>query len=173
MFPVLHHRSARPRGRPARSGPHRTAALVAVAGIAVDQATKAITASSRCGRFLCPQRNHALMLGVPAGSAVSVVAASVLGLAAFAGWVRFVRRWVTLPAWVLGLVVAGIVSNLVDRLVSGSVRDFLAGPGGSLLNIADLLLGLGVLWALALVAVHRRPTRPRRSIERPDTSGGR
>jgi len=129
--------------------------LVVAAGVAVDQTTKAVSASMRCGTFVCPQRNGALMLGVPAGSVGAAIAASVMGLVVFALWVRLVRRWAELSAWPLGLVIAGIVSNLADRVLLGSVRDFLAGPGDTLVNLADLFLGVGVLWCVVLVVIGR------------------
>ena len=130
----------------------RSVVLVAVAATAVDQAAKALASSSPCGRFVCPERNPSLMLGVPAGSTAFAIVAGLIG---FGSWVRITKQWVTFPAWTSGLVVAGIVSNLLDRVFSGSVRDFIAGPADRLYNPADLFLAIGLLWCVGLVTLSR------------------
>jgi lipoprotein signal peptidase len=49
-----------------------------------------------------------------------------------------------LPGWILALVIGGSLSNLMDRLLLGAVRDFLA-IGHLVINLADLAVVAGVL----------------------------
>jgi signal peptidase II len=64
------------------------------------------------------------------------------------------KNWTGWTAVALGLILAGGLSNLIDRLVRGSVVDFIEIGLGSLrtgvFNIADVAIGAGVclfLWA--------------------------
>ncbi len=54
-----------------------------------------------------------------------------------------------LPAWPVALTVAGAVSNLVDRAVLGSVRDFLV-VGSVVINVADVAVIIGLVTAVAM-----------------------
>ena len=68
------------------------------------------------------------------------------------------------PAWAAGLVIGGAVSNLADRLLVGSVRDFLATPW-IVLNVADLAVAVGIVgW---LVAGSRRTASTAHTLTRP------
>lgn len=49
----------------------------------------------------------------------------------------------------LGMVVAGGVSNLIDRMLWGSVMDFIPFFGLWTFNIADFSISVGVVWLLA------------------------
>jgi signal peptidase II len=47
----------------------------------------------------------------------------------------------------MGLILAGGLSNLLDRVIWGYVRDFIFYPGiGVYGNIADIILLIGVVW---------------------------
>ena len=50
----------------------------------------------------------------------------------------------------LGLFYSGAVSNLVDRLVFGGVRDFLPLPFGLTNNLADWAIGMGLVCVVIL-----------------------
>jgi hypothetical protein len=50
------------------------------------------------------------------------------------------------------MIVAGILGNVIDRLVLGSVRDFLAFPGNTVVNVADIALVVGISMAGIAVA---------------------
>jgi signal peptidase II len=104
--------------------------------------------------------------------------AIVVGLAVFAFWTDR-RAWVSHLA--IGLILAGGVGNLYDRVTFGAVRDFLHlfprrhlpfgfnWPGGSreifpwVFNVADMLLLLGM--ALLLIQAWRADAAQRR-VER-------
>ncbi len=49
-----------------------------------------------------------------------------------------------------GLFYAGAVSNLVDRLIFGGVRDFLPLPFGLTNNLADWAIGMGLTYVVIL-----------------------
>lgn len=47
--------------------------------------------------------------------------------------------------WFVGLILGGAVSNFVDRLLKGSVIDFIDVPFFSIFNLADVAITAGVL----------------------------
>ena len=65
-------------------------------------------------------------------------------------WLYIVYEWIKegqgIKKWAKGFIVAGGLSNLIDRVVFGAVRDFIYYPVVSIYgNIADIFLVLGVL----------------------------
>lgn len=84
-----------------------------------------------------------------------------VGMALMAvGFVALKKRWVGLPLAGASLVVAGGVSNLLDRFVRGNVVDFMSVGIGSvrtgIFNVADVaILAGGVLIAIGHNLGHR------------------
>lgn len=69
------------------------------------------------------------------------------------------------PSWGLSLILSGGISNLIDRLLSGYVIDFLKLPGlGFHFNLADVFITLGVL--LILVKYINDEIRSRNNLSR-------
>jgi lipoprotein signal peptidase len=136
------------------------AVLTAAAVLIVDQASKLVTESVGCGAVVCPVRNDVLFLSIRGGSAPTVLGIGLLGLAIFAVWVFVaVRRGVSVPSVASALVVSGIVANLTDRVLLGSVRDFIMIPNVAVGNVADLAIVAGlVMCQLAMVNASRRRT---------------
>ncbi len=70
-------------------------------------------------------------------------------LVAAAFFVAFSRKLVPLQAFLISLIVGGGISNLIDRLLQGSVTDFLNVGLGSLrtgiFNIADVAIMAGAI----------------------------
>jgi signal peptidase II len=132
----------------------RNAGLWAVGIVAADQLTKLWAVSGRADGhgWVDPAGNAEFSLGVfgvPVLLAVVLMAAAIVGVVAY-GY-RRVERGVLAP-WGLGLVVGGATANLVDRVVLGSVQDFIvAGP--IVLNVADAAVVVGLV---AMVVAHRR-----------------
>jgi lipoprotein signal peptidase len=132
--------------------------------VVIDQATKFWAESATCGPIVCPLRNDALFLGVGSGSDVDVLAMTAIGLGLFVLWLRSARaHGRPVPSMAAAIVTAGILANATDRIALDAVRDFLAIPGGVVLNIADV----GVIGGLALcVASQMRTSSPRSITER-------
>jgi hypothetical protein len=119
--------------------------------LAVDQLSKLAAGFARCGPVVCPLRNDALFLGVGAASSVNAGAIGLIGLVTFGLWVFAVRRYRVRPIAV-AFVVAGIIANTLDRVLLGSVRDFLVIPGGVVINVADVADVGGLFVCVATVA---------------------
>lgn len=56
------------------------------------------------------------------------------------------------PAWSVGLVLGGSVSNAAERLATGFVADYIKGPG-VVVNLADIAVLVGLLVASVLVLI--------------------
>lgn len=90
--------------------------------------------------------------GMPVGSGMLVVVMFV----ALAGLMYFFwKTESTAVCFPLGLILAGGVSNLFDRITFGCVRDFAFVSWFPAFNLADVLLTVGVL-ALFVVTVSGR-----------------
>jgi lipoprotein signal peptidase len=120
--------------------------------VVADQVSKLATSSTGCGTHLCPVRNDALMLGIGHGPTTQVLLIGLAGLVGFCLWVRTMRRRIELAPLAVVVVVAGILGNLVDRVLFGSVRDFLLIPGDVAINVADVALTVGLLVCAAAAA---------------------
>ena len=116
--------------------------------------------------------NHGAVFGIGQNARgafiVFTAVAVVAGVAIFGWWTRASSKWTHVA---IGLILAGGVGNLYDRVVFGAVRDFLylfprcslpfglAWPGGSrevfpwVFNVADMLLLAGM--AILLVRSRR------------------
>jgi signal peptidase II len=159
---------------PARPG-LRAALLVATAAtIGADRLTKHLATATLAGRpgqsFLggAVQLEYALnpgaFLGFGGGWPASVrlvvfTAFTAIGVVVIAALARRVR---VVPAHVgLGLIAGGALSNLADRLVAGSVVDFLYLEVGPLhtgvFNVADIAILAGGI----LVVLFAQASRPR------------
>ena len=94
--------------------------------------------------------------GLPRWARTALFSAGAALLLAGCGVVALRHPWPRLPLLGLGLVLAGGLSNLVDRVARGSVVDFLnvgVGPVRTgIFNLADVAILVGV----ALFALGRR-----------------
>ncbi len=129
------------------------AALTGAVVIAADQLTKhTIGTSIRPGqvRHILPglsfvyERNTGVAFSFLAGTGALVY---VVTLAALAGLVTFLlrrptRRLLWLPT---GMLVGGALSNLIDRVLLGSVIDFIKLPDWPAFNVADSCITVGVV----------------------------
>jgi signal peptidase II len=129
------------------------AAVLAVAVVAADQATKAlvranIDVGSRDGVFpgveLVHVRNRGVAFGLFAdGGLVLIVVGGACVVALLAFFATHSRRpLVWLPT---GLLLGGAAGNLIDRLHQGYVTDFIDLPLWPAFNIADSCITIGVL----------------------------
>lgn len=135
------------------------AAGVALLVIALDQLTKHLVRSSITpgdehrflpGIELVNTRNRGVAFGVLPGSQVAVTILIVVALLVLL--VYFARHldrpFIWLPT---GLLIGGAVGNIVDRIRSGSVTDFVKLPlGWPPFNLADAAITIGIV-ALVIV----------------------
>jgi lipoprotein signal peptidase len=132
--------------------------LLAAGVILADQVTKLaaeLLASGQRHGLLVPVRNPRFSLGLAAATRPLMLAAMAAGIALVAAYgIRATGRQ-ALPGWIPALVCGGAVSNLVDRLLLGAVRDFLA-IADLVINLADLAVLAGVL-GYCLIRLARPP----------------
>jgi signal peptidase II len=147
-----------------RSVAFAKAGAVVAAVVAVDQLTKHFVRSGiaigEVKKFLpavnlVDVRNSGVAFGVFSGGGALVLVFTFLALALLLGY--FARRperpWLWLPA---GLLTGGALGNLFDRLVHGSVTDFIKLPLWPAFNIADMAITFGVLALLYVLEGRRR-----------------
>ena len=159
---------ASPDAAPGRRGLRHApvlALVVGLVGLLVDLGSKQLAVHELSGRAPVPVLGELLQLRLirnpgaafsagasmtPLISAVAVVAAAVV-----LGYVRRVRHrgW----AVALGLLLAGVVGNLLDRLfrppgpLRGHVVDFLALPHWPIFNVADVCIDLAAVLLVVLL----------------------
>jgi lipoprotein signal peptidase len=133
--------------------------LALVAGvILVDQATKLaaelLSGGHRHG-LLVPVRNPGFSLGLAVTTRLLMLLAMATGIVLVAVYGVCAAGPRALPGWIPALVVGGALSNLLDRLLLGAVRDFLA-IAHIVINLADLAVLAGVI-GYCLTPLIRQP----------------
>ena len=134
------------------------AALLLGAVVALDQVTKALVRSNvpvgdENSVFLGVQIVHVKNRGVAFGLLSGKPLVMVIVLAALCGllvwfFLHSTRRHVWIPT---GLLLGGAIGNIIDRLASGEVTDWIKIPLWPAFNIADVAITAGVialLWVL-------------------------
>lgn len=143
------------------------AALVLAIVVGLDQLTKHTVAASvpagETHKFLplvdlVHVRNTGVAFGVFSGGGGLVLGLTLLALAVLVVYLalRPDRPWLWLPT---GMLVGGAVGNLIDRISSGSVIDFIKLPDWPAFNVADMSITFGVLALLWVLEGKREPGR--------------
>jgi len=144
------------------------AALLAALVIAVDRITKHIVRGHigyLQSRTVIPgvlRLVHYTNTGVAFDflSGAGPVVIVVEGLALLALIVYFARHPTRRGLWIpTGLLVGGALGNLLDRLLNGSVTDFIKFPHWPAFNVADISITLGVITLLIVVELSGRSAR--------------
>ena len=146
----------------ASGGAWARAALVMVAVIALDQATKALVRSGvaigdRDGVFPGVEIVHVRNEGVAFSrfSGGGTVVAVIVGAALLALVAYFVTHLDKPLVWLpTGMLLGGALGNVIDRIRDGAVTDFIKLPGWPAFNVADVSITFGVL---VLLYVTERP----------------
>ena len=88
--------------------------------------------------------NSGVAFSVLAGGGAIVYLLTALALAALVAYlsIRPERPWLWLPT---GMLIGGAIGNLIDRLNSGAVTDFVKLPLWPAFNVADVSITLGVV----------------------------
>lgn len=105
-------------------------------------------------------RNTGVAFDVLSGGGVVVFAVTVIALLALLTF--FVLRPDRRGLWVpTGLLLGGAIGNLLDRVLDGSVTDFIKLPHWPAFNVADIAITIGVLsllWVLEAPAARAHRT---------------
>jgi signal peptidase II len=128
-------------------------ALVAVAVIVADQATKALVRAEiprfeevelLLGIKLIHTRNTGVAFSMFSGGGPIVVIVAVIALTALLAFfiTHMRRRLIWLP---VGLLLGGAAGNLIDRVRIGAVTDFVKLPHWPAFNVADVCITAGVI----------------------------
>ncbi len=139
---------------------------IALATLALDQVTKSVVrASLAVGELrsfvpgvvdLTHVRNVGAAFGLLPGQQPVFIAVSVVVLVVLAGYWRRARPRLSVIVVALSLIAAGAVGNLIDRVLTGRVTDFLsfAFIDFPVFNVADsaIVCGTAVLIAWLLFA---------------------
>jgi signal peptidase II len=152
---------SRARTRARRSAAFGRAGALGLAVVGLDQLTKRTVAAGIApghqesllpGIHLVHVRNTGVAFGFLSGGGVVVLACTLLALGALLLYFlrRPERRWLWVPT---GLLLGGAIGNLIDRLLHGSVTDFIKLPHWPAFNLADVAITFGVV---ALVFVIER-----------------
>jgi signal peptidase II len=146
------------RGR--RAGAFIRAAVLLAAVVGLDQLTKHMIASGitegDSKRFIpglikfVHVRNKGVAFGFFSGGGTVVLVFTALALTALLLYfiLRPTRRWLWIPT---GLLIGGAIGNLIDRLATNAVTDFIKLPAWPAFNVADMAITFGVLsllWVL-------------------------
>ena len=138
--------------------------LVCAAIVALDLASKAIVQSEvprgdvvRVLPFLdiVNSRNDGIAFGLAGGVSPALIGAALvvlLGLVAYLGSKAHSGWAVWVPA---GVLIGGAIANLIDRVVRGSVVDFIDFSFWPAFNLADVAIVVGV--GLLVLAPMRDP----------------
>jgi lipoprotein signal peptidase len=140
----------------------RQAAGLGLAVVGLDQATKlaaTLAAAGQTSGLVVPVHNPRVSLGLAGASLPVMALLMAVGILAAGGYSLQAAHRGHLPAWVPGLLVGGASSNLLDRLVFGAVRDFLATPW-AVINLADLAVLAVVIGSILPHLVRRPPADP-------------
>ena len=125
-----------------------------VSGIAVGDVHKFLP-----GVNLVDVRNSGVAFGFFAGGGalVLVLTLTALGVLVVYFALRPQRPLLWLPT---GLLVGGAIGNLIDRISSGSVTDFIKLPFWPAFNISDMAITFGVLTLLYVLEGPRKDREP-------------
>lgn len=150
-------RSIRPRPTVGRL---RELAAAAVVVVVADQASKLV--GHQADTILAePVHNPELALGIIGGPPPILILTMTAALIIFGAYLIHLMNQGRIPPLVIALLVGGAVGNLIDRILLGSVRDFIPTPW-LIFNIADVALVLGIIGYLATITVAGRHSPIRR-----------
>jgi signal peptidase II len=147
--------------------------LIAAAVVALDQATKAIVRARLDPREAWPDgdwilhitnvSNSGAAFGILQGQTLFLVVTSLVGLAAILLYYLFPPLEHGLLRVALALQLGGAVGNLIDRIRTGKVTDFINFEFWPAFNVADASISIGVvtiLWFFLMLETERVTNRP-------------
>jgi signal peptidase II len=136
--------------------------VIAIAVVAVDQATKYVAYAGKLGSFLhffspvfqqLLTRNYNFAFSIPLPHVLAYVVYAIV-VFAFCSW-YFTAQKTSSESVGFYLVIGGALSNIIDRIALGYVRDFILGFWGNIFNVADVAIVAGII--LILIVNIRKP----------------
>ncbi|MBU2576028.1 signal peptidase II [Patescibacteria group bacterium] len=111
--------------------------FIALTGLVVDQLIKNFVISvPQFNEQVFINKNFAWNLPVENHAIVVIMIFVIIGLI-------FLMTQKSLP--IIWIIVAGALSNLIDRVLFGGVIDYIHTPLGGIINLADIMISLGVV----------------------------
>ena len=141
-------------------GPSGVVGALTVTGglVVLDQISKVAAAQALNG-IMTPPRNPDYAFGIIGGSPIALVIVAVAVLAAFVAIVGPLAARHGISPGIPALIAGGTLSNTLDRIRLGGVRDFIVTPW-AIINVADLcvfagIVGLVIALTMRAVTVER------------------
>jgi lipoprotein signal peptidase len=119
--------------------------------VGIDQLAKT-AAPHLHSALIAPAQNPDYAFGAVGGSALALIAGSVVVLGVFLTVIGRLAGRVGISPALPALIAGGMLGNTLDRIRYGSVRDFLVIPGG-IVNLADLAVAAGVISLIVALAI--------------------
>ncbi|MDA1062609.1 MAG: signal peptidase II [Chloroflexi bacterium] len=158
-------------GHPSEVARLRLFTAIAVAVVALDQATKAIVRGWLDQREVWPDgfdlirithvENSGAAFGILQGAGPLLIVSSLVGVAVVIFFLRSAPAGDRLYSTALALILGGAVGNLIDRLLRGEVTDFIDPTHYPAFNLADSAIVVGVC---ALILLAFRPEHPATAV---------
>lgn len=105
---------------------------------------------------LVQHQNYGMLANLPVPRIVIlVVSLAAIGGIGYMTW-RDMRAGATIKVLALSLLLAGAIGNLWDRISYGFVFDWILIGGRSIINLADIFIGVGLVWYAWLVQQERK-----------------
>lgn len=148
--------------RGSRRGAVERRTLILAAFVAgADQMTKYAAHRSESSTVIVPVLNPDYALGLFSSHPLLLSLGMVMAVALVTVWHRRTASSSTRPWWIVPLFLAGAVSNLVDRLALGAVRDFVSTPW-IVFNLADvaILIAIAAFYRDLASQRHRKEVTP-------------
>lgn len=129
-----------------------TVAIIATV-FSIDRVTKffflthVLATSSRVIAITAHQ-NYGLMANLPVPAWI-IIPITILVLA-WIGW-KLIDEMQRQTFYPLALIAGGAIGNLYDRLTMGFVFDWIWVLQRSVINLADIAIGVGILWYMLLI----------------------
>lgn len=115
--------------------------LIAIFGFALDRIAKYFFLQTpRLSESVFINSNFAWGLGLPNNITIGLM------IPVLAALLFFIFKHNHLIIWI---IIAGALSNLIDRIFYGGVIDYIHTPFGGIINLADIMILAGVLLAVA------------------------
>ena len=122
---------------------------------------------------LQPAYNHGIAFGMFQGIGPVIGWLSIAVVVALFIYIRRVPRSMWLLRIGIALIIGGAMGNLVDRVTSGEVLDFISTPiRPGIFNVADVMINLGLILSILSLFVQRSSDEAVAAVVEQDSGQG-